>query len=84
MDDLNNYVERFMLLNLCLAQAIRKELFKDVRLKSDVISAEELIYTQMEAIIEAVCGRIEGEPEELINSKWRESMSFIETVTERF
>ena len=83
MDDKLLFIYRAYLLNLCVAQAIRKALFDDRRLTSTVISAQELIDYQLDAIFDAVYGRMLMEPEEQINARWREAMEFIATVTER-
>lgn len=83
MDDNTIFIYRAYLLGLCTAQAIRKVLFDDYRLTSDVISAQELIDYQTDAIIDAINGRMMMEPEEQINARWVEALKFIATVTER-
>lgn len=84
MDDQSIYLYRAYLLGVCIAAAIQRELFKNCRLSSNLISAQELSDAQMDAIVEAVTSRMEMRPEEEIQARWREQMSFIETVTERF
>ena len=80
----DNFVINAGLLVVCVARAIRKEMFKNYQLTSDVISAHELTYTLDMAIMDALGDMIMQRPQEEIDAEWREKMEFVQAVTQRF
>jgi len=71
------------ILMICVVRSIRKEMFKNYVLTSDVISASELYNNLDMAILTAIQGTIAMQTREEINAEWRQTMEFIKTVTAR-
>lgn len=82
--NINHLIQYFDLLYKFMAKTIVKEMFKDVKLESNTMTAQELWSYLHESVFYALVGRIAQAPEKEIQEYWTERMEFVKAVTKTF